>query len=102
MVIIPAYSAYLGDSGIAIATNPLAMIVVVAESTPTAKWRNKPKIIKSTIGSRILDVTVNKSTLSILVYLINIWNGKCYECDPAVIFKANLWGLRGKNSWERG
>jgi hypothetical protein len=37
IAILPAYSTYLGESGIVIATDPLAIIVAVAELAPTAR-----------------------------------------------------------------
>ncbi len=54
MAIIPAYATYCGERGTAITASPLAMIAAVAESAPTTRCRDDPKMAKTAIGRRIV------------------------------------------------
>ena len=52
--IMLAYAIYWGDSGKAMVISPLAIIAAVAESAPTTRCRDEPKMAKTSIGSRIV------------------------------------------------
>src|SRR5215471_8827607 len=49
-----ASDTYVGDSGAARPTRPAARIAAVAESPPTTRWRDEPRIAKAAIGRRIV------------------------------------------------
>ena len=49
---MPASAIYCGDSGTAMVTSTAAMIAAVAESAPTTRWRDDPKMANTAMGIR--------------------------------------------------
>ena len=100
--IIPAYLTYLDEFGISIATNSLAIIAEVVESAPTARLGDEPKIVKSTIGSKTVYITVTKGMPTIWVYFRTSGMANDVGVIPAVISKGDLCRVERQNSLEKG